>query len=153
MMVPINRKRVFLSGLAGGVVWFLWSSLVNAVILAAQYKEGTGSGLLVEEGRYSVFVGVWALTLVVLSLILSWLYAVARSRLGAGPGTAVKIGFLFGFVAGFPSNLAQATFSALPRTMPLWWMLDLWVGAVLAGLVSAWLYRDKEDEPDEAHAA
>ena len=150
-MVPINRKRVFLSGLAGGLVWFLWSSLVNAVILAARYKEGAGSGLLLEQGRYPFFVAAWALTLVLMSLILSWLYAVARSTLGAGPWTAMKISLVFGFVAGFPNNLAQATFSPLPRALPLWWMLDLWVGAVLAGLLSASLYRDKEDEPDEAH--
>ena len=143
----INRKRVFIGGLAGGLVWFFWSSLVNALILGAQYKELTGSGLLLEEQRYSFFVGAWALTLMVLSMILAWLYAAARVTLGAGPGTALMLGLVLGFVAGFPSNLAQATFSALPRVIPLWWMLDLWVGAVLAALVAASLYRDEEDEP------
>lgn len=146
-MVAINRKRVFVGGLAGGLVWFLWSSLVNAVILGTHYQDLAGSGLLLEEQRYSFFVGAWALTLMVLSLIMAWMYAAARVALGAGPGTALKLGLVFGFVAGFPNNLAQATFSALPRVMPLWWMLDLWVGSVLAALVAASLYRDEEDDP------
>ncbi|TDI14417.1 MAG: hypothetical protein E2P04_00380 [Acidobacteria bacterium] len=146
-MVAINRKRVFVGGLAGGLVWFLWSSLVNAVILGTHYQDLAGSGLLLEEQRYSFFVGAWALTLMVLSLIMAWMYAAARAALGAGPGTALKLGLVFGFVAGFPNNLAQATFSALPRVMPLWWMLDLWVGSVLAALVAASLYRDEEDDP------
>ncbi len=145
-MVPINRKRVFVGGLAGGLVWFVWSSLVNAVILGTRYQELAGSGLLLEEQRYSFFVGAWALTLMLLSLVLAWVYAAARVALGAGPGTALKLGLVFGFVAGFPNNLAQATFSAVPRVMPLWWMLDLWVGAVLAALMAAWLYRDEEDD-------
>ena len=91
----INRKRVFIGGLAGGLVWFFWSSLVNALILGAQYKELTGSGLLLEEQRYSFFVGAWALTLMVLSMILAWLYAAARVTLGAGPGTALTLGLQF----------------------------------------------------------
>jgi hypothetical protein len=56
-------------------------------------------------------------------------------------------------VAGFPNNLAQATFSALPRAIPLWWMLDLWVGAVLAALMAASLYREEEDEPQAGTTA
>ena len=152
-MVPINRKRVFVGGLAGGLVWFVWSSLVNAVILGTRYQELAGSGLLLEEQRYSFFVGAWALTLMVLSLVLAWVYAATRAALGAGPGTALKLGLVFGFVAGFPNNLAQATFSAVPRVMPLWWMLDLWVGAILAALVAASLYRDEEDDPQAAAVA
>ena len=152
-MVPINRKRVFIGGLAGGLVWFLWSSLVNAVILGARYQELAGSGLLLEEQRYSFFVGAWALTLMLLSLVLAWVYAATRAVLGAGPGTALKLGLVFGFVAGFPNNLAQATFSAVPRVMPLWWMLDLWVGAILAALVAASLYRDEEDDSKAAAVA
>ena len=152
-MIPINRKRVFVGGLAGGLVWFLWSSLVNAVILGTRYQELADSGLLLEEQRYSFFVGAWALTLMALSLVLAWVYSAARVALGAGPGTALKLGLVFGFVAGFPNNLAQATFSAMPRIVPLWWMLDLWVGAILAALVAASLYREKEDDPPSAAVA
>jgi hypothetical protein len=29
------------------------------------------------------------------------------------------------------------------RVLPLWWMLELWFGAILASLVAGWLYRDQ----------
>jgi len=34
---------------------------------------------------------------------------------------------------------AWATFS---RVFQLWWMLELWVGAILATFVAAWYYRE-----------
>jgi hypothetical protein len=30
----------------------------------------------------------------------------------------------------------------MPRHIPLWWMLDLWLGAIIASLVAGWLYKD-----------
>jgi len=52
------------------------------------------------------------------------------------------MGILVGFVAGFPINLSVATWVPVERIVPLWWMLDLWVGAILATVVAAWLYKD-----------
>ncbi len=144
-MAPINKTRVIIGGLAGGLVWFLWSTLVNVVVLGIHYEEGMGSGHLLEEPRYSFFVGAWALTLMALSIVSAWLYASVRVSWGAGASTAIKLGALIGFVAGFPGNLAQAAFSVLPRVLPLWWMIDLWIGAVLATLTAAALYREERD--------
>jgi hypothetical protein len=31
----------------------------------------------------------------------------------------------------------------MSRIFPLWWMLDLWVGAMMASLVAGWLYKDQ----------
>ena len=56
--------------------------------------------------------------------------------------TALKIGFLVGFAAGFPENFAQACWSPIERVFPLGWMLDMWVGSILAALVAGWLYKD-----------
>ena len=78
----------------------------------------------------------------VLSFILAWLYASVRATRGAGPGTALQLGILVGFAMGFPLNLSMATWSPLSRYFPLWWMIEMWVGAILATLVAGWLYRD-----------
>ncbi|HEV2021111.1 MAG TPA: hypothetical protein VGQ94_01135 [Terriglobales bacterium] len=37
-MAALNRKRVFLAALAGGVVWNLWSICLNFVFLGQQYE-------------------------------------------------------------------------------------------------------------------
>jgi hypothetical protein len=49
---------------------------------------------------------------------------------------------LVGFAAGFPVNLSVAAWAPFSRVLPLGWMLDLWVGAILAATVAGWLYKD-----------
>ncbi len=142
-MAAVNTRRIALGTVAGGVVWFIWSMVINSVILASKYKAVQDAGLLLKQPRYSFFMGYWIITLFLLAYIIAWLYASVRATRGAGPGTALTIGLLVGFAAGFPSNLAAATWSPVGRLLPLWWMLDLWVGALLASLVAGWLYRDQ----------
>ena len=66
----------------------------------------------------------------------------ARKGLGPGPGTALKIGFLAGFLAGSPDNFAQATWFAGGRAQPFGWMVEMWLGAILAALVAGFLYKE-----------
>jgi hypothetical protein len=139
----LNRSRVWLGGLAGGVVWFIWSFLTGHFIIGdARYLAGQNAGLFLKESRYPYFLGQWIAILFVLAIILSHLYAWARQTLGAGPRTALKVGCLVGFAAGFPGNFAQACWSPVDRVFPLGWMLDMWVGSILATLVAGWLYKD-----------
>jgi hypothetical protein len=100
------------------------------------------AGLFLKEPRYPFFVGQWILLIFVISILLAHLYAWSRATLGAGPRTAAKIGMIVGFCAGFPGNFAQASWSPIPRVMPLGWMLDMWIGAILATLVAGWLYKE-----------
>ncbi len=141
-MAAINTRRVALGAAAGGVVWTIWSMLINVKILGAKYLAAQQAGQLLNQPRYSFFIGYWIVTLFLLSYVLAWLYASARATQGAGPGTALTVGLLVGFAAGFPMNLSSATWAPFDRVFPLWWLLDMWVGAILASLVAGWLYRD-----------
>jgi hypothetical protein len=139
----VNRGRVFLGGIVGGVVWFIWSFVVNQfVITNARYLAAQNLGLFLKQPRYPFFVGQWFVIVVLAGIILAHLYAWSRQALGPGPGTALKIGFLIGFVASFPLNFSEATWSAVDRIFPLGWMLDIWVGSILATLVAGWLYKE-----------
>jgi len=139
----LNRGRIWIGGLAGGVVWAVWIVLVNQFIITnARYLAAQNAGLFLKEPRYPAFVAQWIVILFVLSIVTAHLYAWSRQTLGAGPGTALKIGFLAGFVAGFPENFAHATWSAVDRIFPLGWMLEMWLGAILATLVAGWLYKE-----------
>lgn len=141
--MTVNRGRVLIGGLVGSVVWFFWSSGMNQfVITNARYLAAQNAGQFLKEPRYPFFVGQWFVILLVASIILSYLYAWSRQTLGPGPGTALKIGFLAGFVAGFPENFAQASWSTVTRVFPLGWMLDIWGGCILATLVAGWLYKE-----------
>ncbi len=141
-MAAVNARRVVLGAVVGGVVWTIWSVIINFVVLASRYADEQKAGRLLANPRYSFFPGYWIITLFLLAYVLAWLYASVRATRGAGPGTALTVGLLVGFAAGFPMNLSAATWSPVDRILPLWWMLDMWVGAILASLVAGWLYRD-----------
>lgn len=141
-MAAVSSGRIALGTLVGGVVWGIWSTVVNMVILAPKYAFAQKTGLVLAQPRYPLFVLYWFITLFVLTYILTWVYVSVRSTLGPGPITALRVGFLVGFVSGFPISLSLATWAPFSRAIPLWWMLDLWVGSMLATLVSAWLYKE-----------
>jgi hypothetical protein len=141
-MAAVNTRRVALGAVVGGVVWTIWSLIVHAVILESHYTAAQGANQLLKESRYPLFLAYWIITIFLLAYVLAWFYASVRATRGAGPGTALTVGLLVGFAAGLPVNLSVAAWAPFSRVLPLGWMLDLWVGAILAAMVAGWLYRD-----------
>ena len=141
--MALNKGRIWLGGFAGGIVWVIWSFLMNVLVIGqARYDAAKNAGQFLKEARYPAFYAQWIVLLFILAFILAYLYAWSRSTLGPGPKTAVKIGFMVGFASGFPTNFGTAAWSALPRIFPLGWMLELWVGSVIVALVAGALYRE-----------
>jgi len=141
-MAAIGLRRVALGTVAGWIVWGIWSTIVNMVILAPKYAFAQKAGELLAQPRYPLFYVYWFVVLFVLTYILTWAYVSVRNVFGPGPITALRVGFLMGFMSGFPLSLSLATWAPFGRSITLWWMLDLWVGSILATLVSAWLYKE-----------
>ena len=139
--MSLNTGRVWLGGIVGGVAWNAWSFLIN-MRQAPFYTAMQQRGLFLKEPRYPFFVGEWMAMIFVLSIVAAYLYAWSRATAGPGLKTALKIGILLGFVAGFPESFAQATWSPVPRVMPLGWMLEMWVGAILATVIAGALYKE-----------
>jgi hypothetical protein len=84
----LNRSRIWLGGLAGGVVWLIWSFLVGQFIIGnARYEATQNAGLFLKQPRYPFFAGQWILILFVLAMIVSHLYAWTRpTRPGSQDG-------------------------------------------------------------------
>ena len=141
-MVKVGLRRVALGTLAGGVVWGIWSTIINMVVLMPKYKFAQDHQLMLPQPRYPLFLLYWFVTLFLLTYILTWVYVSVRSTLGPGPITALRVGLLMGFATGFPLSLSLAAWAPFGRGITLGWMLDLWVGSILATLVSAWLYKE-----------
>jgi hypothetical protein len=141
--MPLNKGRVWLGGLAGGVVWAVWSFLIgHFVIQDWRYLATQNAGLFLKTPRYPFFVAQWIVLLFILAAVVAHLYAWTRQTLGPGPKTALRVGFWVGFLAGFPENFAQATWFAGDRALPFGWMLEMWIGAILAALVAGALYKE-----------
>jgi hypothetical protein len=141
--MPLNRGRVWLGGIAGGVVWTIWSFLINAfVIKNARYEAAQNAGLFLKTPRYPFFAAQWIVILFILAFIVAHLYAWTRQTLGPGPRAALRVGFWVGLIAAFPLNFAEATWFAGDRALPFGWMLEMWIGTILAALVAGSLYKD-----------
>jgi len=139
--MKLNTARVWLGGIAGGVVWNAWGFFIQ-MRQAPFYEAAQKQGLFLREPRYQFFVAQWLLLIFAMSILQAYIYAWSRATAGAGPKTALKIGMIVGFCAGVPSNFAQATWSPVPRMFPLGWMLEMWIGAILAAVVAGFLYKE-----------
>lgn len=140
--MKLNRPRIWLGGIIGGVVWSAWSFFVG-MRLQPFYAAMQNAGIFLKEPRYPFFAAQWIVLLFVMSILLAHLYAWSRATAGPGPRTALRVGMIVGFCAGVPLNFATAAWSAMPRMLPLGWMLDMWIGAILATLAAGWLYKEK----------
>jgi len=141
--MSLNKGRIWMGGLAGGVIWNIWSFVINTYgVQNARYVAAQNAGLFLKTPRYPYFVGQWIVIVFILAIVVAHLYAWARQTLGPGPKTALRVGFWAGFLAGFPLNFAQATWSAVDRALPLGWMIEMWLGAILASLVAGFFYKD-----------
>jgi hypothetical protein len=110
------------------------------IITDARFAAAQTAGYFLKTPRYPSFAVQWIILLFVGAIILAHLYARVRQTLG--PGTALRVGFWVGLIAGLPYNLAQATWFAGNRGLPFGWMLDRWIGCILATLVAGFI--DKE---------
>jgi len=141
--MALNKGRIWIGGLAGGVIWNVWSWVINTyAIQNARYVAAQNAGVFLKTPRYPYFVAQWIVLLFILAIVVAHLYAWTRQTLGPGPGTALRVGFWVGFLAGFPLNFAQATWSATDRALPFGWMLEMWLGSILAAIVAGWLYKE-----------
>ena len=114
-MSGINISRVILGGVVAGVVLNIGETIFNAVLFAEANEAAIKALNLQPIGGRAV---AWfVISGFIFSMVMIWLYAAIRPRLGAGPKTAVcagltawAFGYLFpgiGFLAMglFPSNL------------------------------------------------
>ena len=141
----MNSKRVLIGAVAGGVAWLVWSCIVNMGFLGSVYMAEQTAGHTLAQPRYglAVFFASWVIEIFLVAGIAAWFYAAARATLGQGPKTALKVGALLGFAAGVPINSYLLAWDPMNTTIPLWWVFDMWVGAILATLVAGFLYKDK----------
>ena len=141
--MALNKGRIWLGGLAGGVVWNVWSFIINTYgIRNARYVAAQNAGVFLKTPRYPFFVAQWIVLLFILAIVVAHLYAWTRQTLGPGPGTALRVGFWVGLVAGLPENFAQYTWLNTSRALPIGWGLEMWLGAILAAMVAGWLYKE-----------
>lgn len=136
----INLSRAILGGLVAGVVLNIGEFLLNDVILGAQMKEFFARFRLPEPG--SSFLVVAVLLTFVLGIVIVWIYAAMRPRLGPGVKTAICAGLLAWFCVYVYSGIINGMILQVPANFLV---IALVWGAVqytLAAIAGAWLYKE-----------
>ena len=148
-MAAINKRSVQVGALAGGVVFFLWSMVmefgVSGVLIGkARMDIAMNAGWFLKDPRIPIwlFFVVWIVSLFAISYGLAWLYAAIRATAGPGPRTAATLGLIVGFAAGFPLEFAHGVFQPLSDRYAVMWMLEMGVGCILAALTAGKLYKE-----------
>lgn len=141
----INTKRLLLGAAAGTIIWSIWTSLITMNLLLPVYATEERAGHIFSSPRYGFgpFFFSWLLILLAVSICGALLYALLRDQLGRGLVTALKIGGVLGFVAAVPANFGALNWSTVTSTVPIFWMVDMWVGVTLTTCISAFIYSDK----------
>jgi hypothetical protein len=133
-MGKINFGRVLLGGLVAGMILTIGEYLINDVILAKQMAETYRHLNVPKPGNH--FIIAATVVTILLGILLVWLYALIRTRLGPGPKAAVVAaiilwfgiyvygGVIYGMLFQIPMNLMLIGFA---------WGFVEYIVAALAG--------------------
>ncbi|MBI2967271.1 MAG: hypothetical protein HYY40_05595 [Bacteroidetes bacterium] len=135
----LNYTRIILGGLAGGVIMLVIGMVIHGFILEKHYAFQMGKGCLLDEPRFG---GVIHHIVVLLSgIVLAGLYAMSRKQCGAGPKTALCVGFLVGCMS-LPGMAAMLSFYDQGFRIPIMTGVDSMLECMAGTLVAGWLYKE-----------
>jgi hypothetical protein len=139
-MNRINLQRAILGGLVAGVVLNIGEFLLNDVILGPQMREFFARHNLPDPGTNFLVVAV--LLTLVLGIVIVWMYAAMRPRLGPGPKTAICAGLLAWFCVYLYSGVINAMILQVPTNAVA--IAQVWgiVQYSVAAIAGAWLYKE-----------
>ena len=139
-MGRINLGRVVLGGLLAGLIINIGEFLLNEIVLKAQWEEAMRALNLAPAGGSAI--AVFVIGGFVSGLLMIWLYAAVRPRIGAGPTTAVMVGLIVWVLGCLLALMPPLLTGVLPARVV--WTVILWdvVELPLAAVIGAWPYKE-----------
>jgi len=139
-MGKINFGRVLLGGLVAGVILTIGEYLINDVVLAKQMEE-IFRRLNVPKPGNNFIIAATGMT-ILLGIVLVWLYALIRARLGPGPKTAVVAAIILWFGACVYTGVIYGMLFHIPMNLMLIGFAWGFAEYILAALAGAALYSE-----------
>jgi hypothetical protein len=139
-MNNINFGRVLLGGLLTGFVLNLGEFLLNEVVFVKQMEEMARRLNIVRPG--TTFIVTAVVLTFFLGIMIVWIYAMIRPRLGAGPKTAVVAGFIGWFCVYFYAGILNGTLFGIAPNLLVVGLLWGVVEYILAAVAGAALYKE-----------
>lgn len=139
-MNNINLGRVLLGGLLAGLVLNVGEFLLNDVVLGTQMREFFARYGIPDPGGSFMMAAV-TLTFAI-GIVLVFLYALIRPRLGPGVKTAIIAGLILWFGVYVYPGVVNGLLFGIPINVMLigliWGLLE-YLAAAVAG---AWVYKE-----------
>jgi hypothetical protein len=140
-MNKINFTRVILGGLVAGVVLNIGEFILNDFIISAQMKEFLGRLNLPDPG--GSFIAVAVILTLVIGVVIVWMYAAMRPRLGPGPKTAICAGIIAWIFVCVYCGVINGIVLQAPTNFLIIAIAWCFVEYVLAAIAGAWLYKEE----------
>ena len=139
-MNNINLGRVLLGGLLAGLILNVGEFLLNDLVLAKQMQDFFARTGITPPGT-TFLVAAVSLTFV-MGIVLVFVYALIRSRLGPGVKTAIVAGLVMWFAlylyTGVINGLALGASSNTILIVLVWGFFQY----LLASIAGAWVYKE-----------
>lgn len=136
--MAINMKKVLVGGLVGGIVLNILDFVTYGYIVGDRlkaetnaFKAGLGDSMATMSTTNIV---TYAVVDFVIALVIVYVYAAVRPRLGPGPMTAIKVALIFWIFGLFmqSSYLTMGIMSSgLFATVAIIWLVELAITAYL----------------------
>jgi len=139
-MNNINFGRVLLGGLLTGLVLNLGEFLLNEVVFVKQMEDMARRLNIARPGGMFITTAV-GLTFF-LGIMIVWIYAMIRPRLGPGPKSAIAAGFIGWFCVYFYSGILNGTLFGVPGNLMLIGLLWGLIEYIVAAIAGASLYKE-----------
>ena len=139
-MGKINYGRVVLGGLVAGLIINAGEILLNTFILDNGWSDALKS--LNRPPLSGIATGISIVLCFVLGILMTWVYAAIRPRLGAGPGTAICAGLIVWALAYAWSSVSGMAIGVFPSRLLLIGMTWGFFEVPIAAIAGAWFYRE-----------
>lgn len=140
-MNKINCSRLILGGLVAGVILNIGEFLLNGVVLAKQMQEAFERFRVPQPG--TTFMIVATVLTLLLGLVLIWLYALIRPRMGPGPKTAIVAAVILWFAICVYTGIINTLIWDISFNLLLIGLVWCFFEYAIAAMVGAWLYREE----------
>jgi apolipoprotein N-acyltransferase len=139
-MAGIRWGRVLAGGLVAGLIINIGESILNVPLAGEELAQALEARNLppVGGGAIAYFIGMCFL----LGILMVWIYAAVRPRLGPGPKTAVIVALVAWFMTLVWSGGAQVAMGIMPLRLTIFGLGWGLVEFIIASVVGAKLYRE-----------
>ncbi|HEV2883820.1 MAG TPA: hypothetical protein VGW36_03125 [Pyrinomonadaceae bacterium] len=136
----MNYARILIGGLVAGLVLNIGEFLLNGVLLASQMEEFFRRCGLTPPST-NALIGLFIVTFI-LGIVIVFIYAAIRPRLGPGVKTAIVAGVIAWLCVYFYNNVVGYLLGFVPTNLLLIALVFGFVEYILGAIAGAWVYKE-----------